>query len=179
MRSRVRGKILFAVIVGAIAGSVTGCSTTTAMDTYVPDRCHGMADPFASYALEFIEVPGFIDEVIATALRGALANQGLEETDAASADVRVVNTFFLIDRNPPPEEVDPFGEQVQTSDINRFVTHLKVDVVDRRTGSMIWTGAMYRPHAIQGGETFHNERAVLIIRQAFDEMFVGLNTPCE
>ena len=63
--------------------------------------------------------------------------------------------------------------------MSRFITHLKVDVIDQRTDTLIWTGAMFRPHAIQGSETFHNDRAVLIIRQAFDEMFVGLDTPCE
>ena len=105
--------------------------------------------------------------------------QGLSEAPAASADVAVVNSFFLIDRNPPPAEEDPFGEEVASGTVNRFVTHLKVDVVDQRTDTLIWTGAMYRPHAIQGGETFHDDRAVLIIRQAYDEMFVGLTEPCE
>jgi hypothetical protein len=157
---------------------VAGCSTTPQMDTYVPARCHGLAEPFSTYNLEFIAVPGFIDEVIATSLRGALAAQSLDEV-SADADITVLSSFFLIDRNPPIEEEDPFGEQVETGGINRFVTHLKVDVIDRRTEELIWTGAMYRPHAIQGGETFHDERAVLIIRQAFDEMFVGLTTPCE
>ena len=71
------------------------------------------------------------------------------------------------------------GEPVQTGTVNRFVTHLEVDVLDQRTDNIIWTGAMYRAHAIQGGETFHDERAVLIIRQAYDDMFVGLTTPCE
>ena len=71
------------------------------------------------------------------------------------------------------------GEPVQTGTVNRFVTHLTVDVLDRRSEKVIWTGSMYRSHAIQGGETFHDDRAVLIIRKAYDDMFVGLTTPCE
>lgn len=161
-------------------GLLNGCATSTAMDVYVPDACHGVAEPFSSYTLEFVDVPGFIEGVIKTSLEGALVAQGLEEAaESAAADVRVVSRFFLIDRNPPPPETaDPFGEPVQTSTVNRFVTHLEVDVEDQRTHRVIWTGAMYRPHAIQGGETFHNEKAVLIIREAFDRMFVGLTTPC-
>lgn len=155
------------------------CVASTAMDTYVPAHCHGVAEPFSSYTLAFVEVPGFIDEVIATALNGALHDHGLDNAPPGqAADLKIISSFYLIDRNPPPEEADPFGEPVQTSSVNRFVTHLKVDVVDQRSGELIWTGAMFRPHAIQGGETFHNERAVLIIRQAFDEMFVGLTEPC-
>lgn len=156
------------------------CATSSKMDTYVPAQCHGVAEPFTSYTLEFQEVPGFIEGVIATSLRGALAAQGLDEAaEPVRADVKVLSVFHLIDRNPPPPAGDPFGEPVQTSGINRFVTHLEVDVLDQRSGSLIWTGAMYRTHAIEGGETFHDERAVLIIRQAFDEMFVGLTSSCE
>ena len=68
---------------------------------------------------------------------------------------------------------------MQTGGINRVVTHLKVDLVEQRTEQIIWTGAMYRSHAIAGGETFHDDRAVLIIRQAYDDMFAGLTTACE
>lgn len=162
-------------------GLLQGCASSGSMDIYVPHTCHGVAEPFSSYTLSFVEVPGFIDQVIAEAARGALAAQGLEEAAIPEdADVDVVNSFFLIDRNTPPAEtLDPMGERVQMGSVNRFITHLEVDLRDRRTGSVIWTGAMYRSHAIQGGETFHDDRAVLIIRQAYDEMFVGLTTPCD
>ncbi len=163
-----------------LAAGLAGCASTGEMDLYVPHSCHGAAEPFASYTLSFVEVPGFIEGVIETAAEGALAAQGLDEAHApAEADVAVINSFYLIDRNPPPLEADLMGERVQTGRINRFVTHLKVDVLDQRTDKIIWTGAMYRSHAIQGGETFHDDRAVLIIRQAYDDMFVGLTTPCE
>ena len=171
------GRSRFAVSVFPLL--LTGCAAGTVMDTYVPDRCHGVAEPFSTYTLLLVDVPGFIDEVIAESVTGTLLAQGLSEAPAAEAHVAVVNTFYLIDRNPPPTGGDPFGEEVETGSVNRFVTHLKVDVVDRRTDNLIWTGAMYRAHAIQGGETFHDEGAVLIIRQAYDEMFVGLTDPCE
>ena len=164
----------------AFTAVMAGCASTGEMDLYVPHACHGVAEPFSSYTLTFVEVPGFIEGVIETAAEGALAAQGLTESDsAADADVAVINSFYLIDRNPPPPEQDPMGEPVQTGGVNRFVTHLKVDVLDQRTDKVIWTGAMYRSHAIQGGETFHDDRAILIIRQAYDDMFVGLTTPCD
>jgi len=149
------------------------------METYVPAQCHGAAAPFSSYTLQFVEVPGFIEGVIQTSISGGLAALGMTESTPAEADVNIVSSFFLIDRNAPQQEGDPFGEQIQTGSINRFVTHLKVDVHDQRSDRVIWTGSMHRSHAISGGETFHNDRAILIIRQAFDEMFVGLLTPCE
>ena len=174
-----KGIGLFAAV--AAAGVLlTGCASSGEMDLYVPHACHGAAQPFSSYTLSFVDVPGFIEGVIATAAQGALAAQGLDEAvSPEQAEVAVINSFYLIDRNPPPAETDPMGESVQTATTNRFVTHLNVDVLDQRTDKIIWTGAMYRAHAIQGGETFHDERAVLIIRQAYDGMFVGLTTPCE
>ena len=162
-----------------VLGLIQGCASSTAMETYVPDQCHGVAAPFSTYTLQFVEVPGFIEPVIETSLNGALVAIGLNTASPADADVKIVSSFFLIDRNPVAEEGDPFGEAIQTDSVNRFVTHLKVDLIDQRNDALIWTGAMYRPHAIHGGETFHNDRAILIIRQAFDEMFVGLLTPCE
>lgn len=171
---------LRALAVLTLIATLTGCASSGEMDLYVPHACHGVAEPFSSYTLSFVEVPGFIEGVIQTAAEGALAAQGLEAASSpADADVAVINSFYLIDRNPPPPETDPMGEPVQSGTVNRFVTHLKVDVLDQRTDKVIWTGAMYRSHAIQGGETFHDDRAVLMIRQAYDDMFVGLTTPCE
>ena len=170
---------LFAAL-AVVCGGLAGCASSGEMDLYIPHACHGVAEPFSSYTLSLVEVPGFIESVIETAARGALLAQGLEEAPSPDqADVAVINSFYLIDRNPPPRETDPMGESVQTATTNRFVTHLKVDVLDQRTDKIIWTGAMFRAHAIQGGETFHDERAVLIIRQAYDDLFVGLTTPCE
>jgi hypothetical protein len=154
-----------------------GCAATTPMDIYVPARCHGAAEPFESYELAFVEVPGFIEPVIESALAQSLAAVGLTRRDSG-ADVRVVSRFFLIDRSAPRPAGDPFGEPVETGSINRFVAHLEVRLLDSRTGALLWTGSMYRAHAIRGGETFHDQRAELIIRQAFDELFVGLTTPC-
>lgn len=158
---------------------LTACATTRGMDVHAPDACYGKAAPFTTYTLAFDSVPGFIRQPVETAAEGALMAIGLHPVAAPrEADLKVINTFFAVDRNPPPPRTDPMGEPMQTGTVNRFVAHLKVDVVDQRTGSVIWTGSMYRDHAVAGGETFHNERAVLLIRQAYDEMFVGLTRPC-
>ncbi len=171
------GAAMAAILLAVV---LAGCASSGEMDLYVPHACHGAAEPFSTYSLSFVEVPGFIEGVIESAAQGALAAQGLSEAENPDeADVGVINTFYLIDRNPPRPQGDPMGEPVQTGTTNRFVTHLEVDVIDQRTEQIIWTGAMYRSHAISGGETFHDERAVLIIRQAYDDMFVGLTTPCE
>lgn len=178
---------------------LSACAADT-MNPYVPAHCHGTAEPFHTFVLEYHDVPGFIFEVIDTSLAGALQRQGLSAAAADQADVKVVSTLEVIERNQPVDAVsesspitggDPFhypagspsahpmGETVAPNELHRFVTHLTVDVIDQRTSALIWTGAIDRAHAIQGGETFHNEIAVLQISHAFDEMFVGLTTPCE
>jgi len=168
------------IAVLALLGSMlSACSMTPVMETYVPARCHGSARPFTTYTLEHRNVPGFILQVVDVSIRSALDRQGLSVVDEADADVLVRTELDVINRNPPPAEGDPFGEPVATSQLNRFVTHLVVNVIDRRTDQLIWTGAMDRAHAIEGGETFHDDRAIAIITQAFDDMFVGLTTPCE
>lgn len=164
-----------ALIIAALL--LAGCSTVTPMDTYVPARCHGPAAGFERYDVEFLDVPGFIRPVIESALHGALVAQGLAR-DQRAPDIRVVSSFFLIEREPPPAAGDPFGEPVTGGAVNRFVAHLEIDVLDAASDKTLWTGSMYRAHAIRGGETFHDARAELIIRQAFDELFVGLTTPC-
>lgn len=165
-------------LIGVSLFCLSACVTTTRMDTYVPDHCHGSAEPFSTYTVSMKNVPGFIEEVVDTAIRGALDRLGLV-ADEEGADILVHSELEIIDRNPPRQQTDPFGETVAPNELNRFVTHLKVGITDARTGRLIWTGAMDRFHAIQGGETFHNDRAILIISQAFDDMFVGLTTPCE
>jgi hypothetical protein len=176
----------------------TGCASDT-MTPYVPAHCHGAAEPFHTYVLEHENVPGFILGVLDTALTGALQRQGLKPAAASVADIKVLSSLEVIEHNQPadvepPSPIgpgDPFdypagrpsshpgGDTVAPNELHRFVTHLTITVTDQRTGRLIWTGVIDRAHAIQGGETFHDERAVLQISTALDSMFVGLTTPCE
>jgi hypothetical protein len=169
-----RGGFLL-VWMGVVA--LAGCASGATMQHYVPANCHGASEPFTTFSIRQVNMPGFIQDVIDESVSGALHRVGLEFSETPDLDVRV--GFELIDRNAPPREKDPFGEPVATSDLNRFVIHVDVDIFDTRTGKLIWTGAMNRAHAIQGGETFHNERAVLTISDTLDSMFEGLTTPCE
>jgi len=167
---------------------LASCSTST-MNSYVPAHCHGTAEPFRTYTVEYQDVPLFILDVIDTSLTGALARQGLTRVSEETADVDVLVRLEIIEHaqsgaqqdidGPPGGGRDPFGETVAPNELHRFVTHLTVDITDQRTGRLIWTGAVDRAHAIQGGETFHDERAVLLISRTFDAMFVGLTDPCE
>ena len=116
--------------------------------------------------------------MIDTSLQGALARQGLSQAEPAQADIRVRTVLEVIERNAP-QDLDDFGETVAPNELHRFVTHLTVDMFELPQGRKIWMGAIDRAHAIQGGETFHNEKAVLLISGTFDEMFVGLTDPCE
>ncbi len=156
---------------------LTGCASGT-MNAYVPAHCHGVAEPFSTYTIEYHAMPAFIHGVIDTSLHGALARAGLSEAEADAADIRMRVELEVIERHNEPTWSDPMGEPVAPNELHRFVTHLTLDLQDRRTGELIWTGAVDRAHAIRGGETFHNERAVLLISNTFDAMFVGLTEPC-
>jgi len=163
--------------VAVIAAVLAACAGQTRMEHYVPANCHAAAGPFSTFAIRQVNMPGFIQEVIDESVTGALERLGLQRNQPADLDVRL--TFELIDRNPPPRVKDPFSEPVATSQLNRFVVHVDVDIFDNRDGKLIWTGAMSRAHAIAGGETFHDERAVLTISRTLDAMFEGLTTACE
>jgi hypothetical protein len=156
---------------------LAGCASQVAMQHYVPANCHGATEPFSTFAVEQVNMPGFIQEVIDESVTGALVRAGLRQEDSGDLNVRV--TFELIDRNAPPREKDPFAEPVATSQLNRFVIHVDVDIFDNRSSKLIWTGSMNRAHAIEGGEIFHNDRAVLTISTTLDTMFEGLTSPCD
>lgn len=168
----------FALLVGiAVLG---GCSSQMQMQHYVPAACHGASHPFSTFSIEQVNMPGFIQDVMDESVAGALARIGLVRSEGdIAADLNVTASFELIDRNPPPREKDPFDEPVATSDLNRFVIHVDIDAFDNRAGKLIWTGALNRAHAIEGGETFHDDRAILTISTTLDTMFEGLTTPCD
>lgn len=150
------------------------------MSSHVPAHCHGSAAPFATFSVQQHAMPGFIEPVLQTAVEDALTRQGLVKADAGTTPDVTANLYFtLIDRNPPPQEVDPMGDPVSTSEITRFVAHVDMDVVDNRDGKVIWKATMERYHAILGGETFHDDRALLIVSSTLDQMFEGLTSSCE
>jgi hypothetical protein len=168
------------VVILGMAMLLGGCATQSSMRHYVPANCHGASVPFSSFVIEQVNMPGFIQGVIDESVSGALGRVGLNRSQGdVAADLHVKVSFELIDRNAPPREKDPFAEPVATSQLNRFVIHVDVDIIDNRSSKLIWTGSMNRSHAIQGGETFHNDLAVLTISSTLDEMFEGLTTACE
>ena len=51
---------------------MAGCAAASAMRSHVPAHCHGASAPFTTFAIEQVEVPGFMTPVLADALEGAL-----------------------------------------------------------------------------------------------------------
>ena len=166
------------------AALLAGCATDRdLMSAYVPARCHGATAPFETFALRQEEVPGFMEPVLATALAGSLTREGLHQAAAGqSADVTMVARFSLVDLNPEPQpggsRADAFGDHVVPGALTRFVAHVDLELRDNRDGIQVWRGSMDRPHAILGGETFHDDRAVLILSSTLDRMLRGITEPC-
>jgi len=162
---------------------VAGCASNDVMRSHVPLACHGAATPFHTVEIHQDQMPGFIEGVFGTALEGALLRQGLSLAKTGeTADVRMVARFSMVNLNPEPESgglrADPFGERVVPGELTRFVTHVDLELLDNRDDTLIWRGTMDRPHAILGGETFHDDRAVLKISTTLDRMFKELTVPC-
>lgn len=156
-----------------------GCAGTEPMTHLVPQHCNLAAAPFETFAIQQDAMPGFIEPVVAQALTGALERQGLRAAgDPAGADVTAVARFSMIDRMPDRGSRDAFGDPVAPGEITRFVAHVEIRLVDNRDDSLIWQGSMDRPHAIVGRETFHDERAVLIVSATLDTMLQGVKNPC-
>jgi hypothetical protein len=149
------------------------------MAHFVPQRCNLATAPFETFSIRQEAMPGFIEPVVAQALTGALQRQGLQAaSEPARADVTALARFSMIDQMPDPGSRDAFGDAVAPGEITRFVAHVDLHLVDNRDGSLIWQGSMDRPHAIVGGETFHDERAVLIVSGTLDAMLQGVKSPC-
>jgi hypothetical protein len=150
------------------------------MDAYAPLHCHAPAASFETFDVRLDAVPGFIDPVLRTALEGALTRQGLRPAAGMPADVAMVARFSLIDLNPQSGAVPPdaFGERVVPGQVTRFVAHVDLELREERSDALLWRGAISRRHAIVGGETFHDERAVLAIATTLDAMFEGIAQAC-
>ena len=182
-RATFRTRLAYGVAL-ALAAVLAGCvGQGDPTDGYVPAHCHGATAPFATFAIRQESVPGFIEPVLQTALEGALLRQGLARVaNGGAADVTMVARFALIDLDPQGEpgavEVDAFGDRVVPGRITRFIAHVDLELVDNRDGALVWRGAVDRHHAILGGETFHDERAILIISDTLDRMLDGITRPC-
>jgi len=167
-----------------VAGWLSGCAgDRDIMSSHVPIRCHGAAAAFETFDLRQEAVPGFIEPVLETALAGSLAREGLRRADpGVRADVTMIAHFSLINLNPEPEpgsrRADAFGDRVVPGQITRFIAHVDLELRDNRDGALVWRATMDRPHAILGGETFHDERAILVLSSTLDAMLRGITEPC-
>jgi hypothetical protein len=149
------------------------------MSHFVPQHCNVGVAPFETFTVRQEQMPGFIEPVVAQALTGALERQGLQAAgDPGAADVTAVARFSMIDQTPERGLSDDFGDPVAPGEVTRFVAHVDLRLIDNRDGSQIWEGSMDRPHAIVGGETFHDARAVLIVSATLDAMLQGVKSPC-
>jgi len=174
-----RAKLL---AVALLLGGFGGCAAQDAMRAHVPASCHGAAAPFQTFTILQEDMPGFMEPVLADALDGALLRAGLTRAANERADVTMVARFSMITRQPGPEleaeYSDAFGDRVTPGAITRFVAHVDLELLDNRDGNRIWRGTMDRPHAIVGGETFHDERAILILATTLDRMLRNITVPC-
>lgn len=164
---------------------LAGCAASSAMRSHVPAHCHGASAPFTTFAIEQVEVPGFMTPVLADALDGALLRAGLEHAAAGSApDVTLRARYAQVNRagfdgdGQVAGRSDGFGEPVAAGSLVRFVAHLDLELLDNRDGALVWRATMDRPHAITGGETFHGDRARLLLATTLDRMLRGVRVPC-
>lgn len=173
-----------AVLVLFCAGLLAGCAVApTAMEAYVPEHCNAATVKFGTFDIRQEEMPGFIEPVLRTALAGALERQGLTAVAPGGvADVTMAARFSLIDLNREPgtegTRADTFGERLAPGQVTRFIAHVDLELEDNRDERLIWRGAMDRRHTILGGETFHDDRAILIVSTTLDQMLEGIVTPC-
>lgn len=171
-------------LVFTVALLLTACaSDRDVMSAHVPSHCHGAATPFRTFAIRQEDMPGFIEPVVRQALLGSLAREGLQQApEGVAPDVTVVARFAMVDLSPEGAAGEPgqdaFGDRVVPGAVTRFIAHVDLEMLDNRDGGLIWRGSMDRPHAILGGETFHDERAVLIVSNTLDDMLRGIREPC-
>jgi len=168
----------------AVALQLAACAGgRDVMTSYVPTHCHGAVAPFQTFAIRQEDMPGFIEPVVQQALLGSLAREGLQEApEGVAPDVTLVARFAMVNLDPESVDGEPrpdaFGDRVVPGAVTRFIAHVDLEMLDNRDGALIWRGSMERPHAILGGETFHDERAVLIVSNTLDDMLRGIREPC-
>ena len=189
-----------ALLVVPIVLAAAGCATVRPVDTWTAENCHRATAPFARYAVELADVPGFKQPIMRDALDAALQRRGL--LPAADADADVIVRLEIALRQPDADGArpgdwtdgeddaagpnpleaaarDPITPSTASDPTARFLAQAVLRARERDTDREIWSGTMARSHAISGAEPFHGQRATLLIAEALDRLLVGLDTPCE
>jgi hypothetical protein len=137
--------------------------------------CPGDYEKYRSYRLDLREMPGFLQEYVASEFDVAMQEKGLTRNDRVP-DMTVRLTYRHINLNPEQELIDPFERSVNQDVTLRYVATILVDMFETSSDRHVWGGRINRIHTVLPGEYMHEERAKPAFLLAFRELLKSYPT---
>ena len=164
-----RGKL--ATLCAAIALTAAACAHHPAgVDSEVFVCCEADFHRYATYDLEFVNVPGFLEPYLRGGIAPVLEGKGLMLT-LDRPDLHITILFDQVFLSPDSDEQDYFGEGVLPGDATRFMAAVSVDVIDTVSERIVWSGRLSRIHTDPHGQPRGNDHKMQGIIDGFGEIF--------
>jgi hypothetical protein len=162
------------MLILAVLGGCT--STPRGVSWYADQSCQAGTVDVDTYGVTIRNMPGFIEPVFSYTAHQAMQRLGL--VPAEQPDLYVDLRFELVQLDRSTRARDDFDESIIPGPIVRFDAIVHV-TVETKSDTVVWSGTLNRRHAILGDEIFHDDRAAVVLQQAFDGLLENIFTPCE
>ncbi len=137
--------------------------------------CPGNYSQYRTYSLESQEMPGFLQEYVASEFNVAIQERGLVRNDN-NADVAIKLIYRHINLNPEQETIDPFERRTEMDVTLRYVATILVEIYETNSGAQVWSGQINRIHNVYPGEYMHEDRAKPAFLATFRELLANYPT---
>lgn len=155
----------------AIALFVAACAHHPAgVDSEVMVCCEAEFHHYATYDLEFVNVPGFLEPYLRGGITPVLDSKGLTST-LDRPDLHITILFDQVFLSPDSLPADYFGEGVEPGDATRFMAAISIDVIDVSSEHIVWSGRLSRIHTDPHGQPRGNDHKMQGIIDGFGEIF--------
>jgi len=155
---------------------LAGCAQNTLQIGYSVNLCcPGDYEKYRNYRLELREMPGFLQNYVASEFNAAMQEKDLARNDGMP-DITVRLTYRHINLNPEQELIDPFERRIDQDVTLRYIATIMVDIFETSSGRQVWGGQINRIHSVLPGEYMHEENAKPAFLLAFRELLANYPT---
>ncbi|MCB1647225.1 MAG: hypothetical protein KDI36_17315 [Pseudomonadales bacterium] len=159
--------ILTILMLSLLAASCT--TSPSGIGTHVNTCCPSAS--YESFTVTTTDIPAFLGPLMQSNFSVAFANHGLqpvtEEGDLA------VELKYVQENLSVPVEGDTFDEHIASGDSLRFVARIVINIREKDSDDIIWSGHIQRIHDVGPGEYMHTGVASIALLDAFTEVLKG------
>lgn len=140
------------------------------VDSEIIVCCEADFHRYATYDVEFVNVPGFLEPYLRGGIAPVLDGKGLIPT-LDRPDLHITILFDQVFLSHDSAAQDYFGEGVEPGDATRFMAAVSIDVIDTDSERIVWSGRLSRIHTDPHGQPRGNDHKMQGIIDGFGEVF--------